>query len=74
MAKKKKLIKGPWSCLHLPGAGGHRWTKDDIRLLKKLYPHGNTRKIAACTCPGRWVQVSGSIGLCLHLPGAGGHR
>jgi hypothetical protein len=35
MAKKKKLIKGPWS-----------WTKDDIRLLKKLYPHGNTRKIA----------------------------
>ena len=35
MANKKKLIKGPWS-----------WTKDDIRLLKKLYPHGNTRKIA----------------------------
>ena len=35
MAKKKKLIKGPWS-----------WTKDDIRLLKILYPHGNTRKIA----------------------------
>jgi hypothetical protein len=35
MAKKKKLIKGPWS-----------WTKDDIRLLKKLYPHGNTKKIA----------------------------
>ncbi len=35
MVKKKKLIKGPWS-----------WTKDDIRLLKKLYPHGNTRKIA----------------------------
>jgi transcriptional regulator of aromatic amino acid metabolism len=35
MAKEKKLIKGPWS-----------WTKDDIRLLKKLYPHGNTRKIA----------------------------
>jgi len=35
MAKKKKLIKGPWS-----------WTKDDIRLLKKLYPHGNIRKIA----------------------------
>ncbi len=52
MAKKKKLIKGPWS-----------WTKDDIRLLKKLYPHGNTRKIAACTCPARWAQVSGSIGL-----------
>ena len=36
MAKKKKLIKGPWS-----------WTKNDIRLLKKLYPHGNTKKIAA---------------------------
>jgi len=35
MAKKKKLIKGPWS-----------WTKDDIKLLKKLYPHGNTKKIA----------------------------
>jgi transcriptional regulator of aromatic amino acid metabolism len=35
MAKKKKLIKGPWS-----------WTKDDIRLLKKLYPQGNTKKIA----------------------------
>jgi len=35
MARKKKLIKGPWS-----------WTKDDIRLLKKLYPHGNIRKIA----------------------------
>ena len=35
MAKKKKLIKGPWS-----------WTKDDIRLLKKLYPYGNTKKIA----------------------------
>ncbi len=35
MAKKKKLIKGPWS-----------WTKEDIKLLKKLYPHGNTKKIA----------------------------
>ena len=35
MAKKKKLIKGPWS-----------WTKDDVKLLKKLYPHGNTKKIA----------------------------
>lgn len=35
MAKKKKLIKGPWS-----------WTKDDIKLLKRLYPHGNTKKIA----------------------------
>lgn len=35
MAKKKKLIKGPWS-----------WTKADIRLLKRLYPHGNIKKIA----------------------------
>ena len=35
MAKKKKLIKGPWS-----------WTKDDIRLLKRLYPKGNIKKIA----------------------------
>ena len=35
MAKKKKLIKGPWS-----------WTKDDIKLLKKLYPYGNTKMIA----------------------------
>lgn len=35
MAKKKKLIKGPWS-----------WTKDDIKLLKRLYPHGNIKKIA----------------------------
>jgi hypothetical protein len=35
MTKEKKLIKGPWS-----------WTKDDIKLLKKLYPQGNIRKIA----------------------------
>ena len=35
MAKKKKLIKGPWS-----------WTKDDIRLLKRLYPKGNIKKLA----------------------------
>jgi hypothetical protein len=35
MTKKQKLIKGPWS-----------WTKEDIRLLKRLYPHGNTKKIA----------------------------
>ncbi|MCP4262880.1 MAG: hypothetical protein GY774_36025 [Planctomycetes bacterium] len=35
MAKKKKLIKGPWS-----------WTKDDIKLLKKLYPKGNIKMIA----------------------------
>ena len=35
MTKEKKLIKGPWS-----------WTKDDIKLLKRLYPRGNTKKIA----------------------------
>ena len=35
MAKKKKLIKGPWS-----------WTKEDIRLLKRLYPKGNIKKLA----------------------------
>jgi hypothetical protein len=35
MAKKKKLIKGPWS-----------WTKEDIKLLKKLYPKGNIKKLA----------------------------
>ena len=35
MAKKKKLIMGPWS-----------WTKDDIRLLKRLYPKGNIKKLA----------------------------
>ena len=32
---KKKLIKGPWS-----------WTAEDITLLKKLYPKGNTKMIA----------------------------
>jgi len=36
---EKKLIKGPWS-----------WTKDDIKLLKKLYPRGNTRMIAEKLC------------------------
>jgi len=35
----KKLIKGPWS-----------WTPDDIKLLKKLYPQGNTRMIAEKLC------------------------
>ena len=35
MAKQKKLIKGPWS-----------WKKQDIKLLKRLYPRGNTRMIA----------------------------
>ena len=29
------MVKGPWS-----------WTKDDIKLLRKLYPLGNTRMIA----------------------------
>jgi len=33
--EEKNQIKGPWS-----------WTKDDIKLLKKLYPLGNTRMIA----------------------------
>lgn len=37
--EEKKLIKGPWS-----------WTKDDIKLLKKLYPHGNTKMIAEKLC------------------------
>ena len=31
----KDLISGPWS-----------WTQDDIKLLKRLYPRGNTRMIA----------------------------
>ena len=35
----KNLIRGPWS-----------WTEDDIKLLKKLYPHGNTRMIAEKLC------------------------
>jgi len=33
--KEGQLIKGPWS-----------WTKDDIALLKQLYPQGNIRMIA----------------------------
>ena len=36
---EKKLIKGPWS-----------WTEDDIKLLKRLYPRGNTRMIADKLC------------------------
>ena len=32
---EKNLIKGPWS-----------WTEDDIKLLKQLYPYGNTKMIA----------------------------
>ena len=39
MANEQQLISGPWS-----------WTKDDIRLLKRLYPRGNTRKIAERLC------------------------
>jgi len=37
--KEKKLISGPWS-----------WTKDDIKLLKKLYPRGKTKMIAERLC------------------------
>lgn len=33
------LIRGPWS-----------WTDDDIKLLKKLYPRGNTKMIAEKLC------------------------
>jgi hypothetical protein len=36
---QKDLIRGPWS-----------WTKDDIKLLKRLYPRGNTRMIAERLC------------------------
>ena len=36
---EKKLIRGPWS-----------WTEDDIKLLKRLYPRGNTRMIAEKLC------------------------
>jgi hypothetical protein len=36
---ERKLIKGPWS-----------WTKDDIKLLKRLYPRGKTRMIASKLC------------------------
>jgi len=39
MAKQKKLIKGPWS-----------WKKEDIKLLKRLYPRGNTKMIAERLC------------------------
>ncbi|MEJ2647066.1 MAG: hypothetical protein P8016_01500 [Sedimentisphaerales bacterium] len=35
MARKKKRLFGPWS-----------WTEDEIKLLKQLYPKGNTRKVA----------------------------
>ena len=33
--KEAQLIKGPWS-----------WTKEDITLLRQLYPKGNIRMIA----------------------------
>ena len=36
---EKNLISGPWS-----------WTDDDIKLLKRLYPRGNTKMIAAKLC------------------------
>ena len=36
---EKNLISGPWS-----------WTEDDIKLLKRLYPRGNTRMIAEKLC------------------------
>ena len=35
MSTKTRRTFGPWS-----------WTKGDIRLLKRLYPRGNTKKIA----------------------------
>jgi hypothetical protein len=36
---EKKLISGPWS-----------WTEGDKKLLKQLYPFGNTKMIAAKLC------------------------
>ena len=35
MAREKKRLYGPWS-----------WTEEDIKLLKKLYPQGKTKKVA----------------------------
>ncbi len=35
MVTETRRTFGPWS-----------WTKKDIRLLKRLYPKGNTRKVA----------------------------
>lgn len=35
MTQKKKRQFGPWS-----------WTEEEIRLLKEIYPHGNTQKVA----------------------------
>ena len=36
---EKNLISGPWS-----------WTENDIKLLKQLYPCGNTKMIAEKLC------------------------
>ena len=36
---ENNLISGPWS-----------WTEDDIKLLKRLYPRGNTKMIAEKLC------------------------
>ena len=36
---EKNLISGPWS-----------WTEDDKKLLKQLYPRGNTKMIAEKLC------------------------
>jgi len=36
---EKKLNSGPWS-----------WTEEDIKLLKRLYPRGNTKMIADKLC------------------------
>ena len=36
---EQNLISGPWS-----------WTEDDIKLLKRLYPRGNTKMIAEKLC------------------------
>lgn len=36
---EKDLIRGPWS-----------WTEEDIKLLKRLYPRGNTKMIAEKLC------------------------
>ncbi|MHC4205157.1 MAG: hypothetical protein ACYSTT_10945 [Planctomycetota bacterium] len=36
---EKQLISGPWS-----------WTEKDIKLLKQLYPRGNTKMIAEKLC------------------------
>ena len=33
-------------CLHLHAAGGHRWSKGDIKLLEKLYPNAITQELA----------------------------